>query len=822
MSQGKSLTLYGLFDEIDFIIIPILQRDYAQGRSEEFEVRNLFLQSIYQALVTEHDGALGALDLDFVYGSFEGDDAKTFSVLDGQQRLTSLFLLHWFLAVRNDRLNDFKERFTSKDGRSRFTYKTRPSTTEFFNALTSRDFKLTETKISRQIADGQWFYLSWHQDPTVQACLCMLDAIQEIFSRSTEDLYGRLTNTVTPYITFQFLDLHSFGLSDELYIKMNARGKPLTVFENFKAKFEQIILSFDMPWPDYELKSVEGKVSGHQYFINKIDTDWADLFWPYRNYCSRDDTFDDELMNFIRSIIAFRYILDHGNSNAKLENAKRELFSGAGSLSQLSLLKYEELGCLTQNVVIELMGTLDLIYNGGLVGNKIRPYLTEKYYYSEEENLIRIISNNSDYSDKLRFYAFYSYLSTLKNQVDIDEWMRVIYNLTENTVINTADDFFKALFGIESLCHSGVPILTALKNDQEISGFTGAQIVEEKIKAHLLLKSKIWRDAVLKLERHTFFRGQIGSILNFSLILEFYRNHTHCDWTAEQDVQFFEAFSKYANAASAVFGPIKDSSGAMDYLWERAVLSKGVYFTEKSSDRFNLLSTRQVKNNIDRDHSWRRLLRIGSREMEEKQRFVKAVFDDVAFDCMNVKQSLANICIEAQTSPIIEGWRNSLIQHPDLWRYCTQGFIVKNSEEIVLLSESQRNHYHSEFYTKALEHELKRLGIDRLSPLSSLRYIEVRSTDVTSQLSLSGSVVGNIKCKLSVMRFGSDFYFVFQAETGFTLTDAICTILDDQGFQNNDKNWLLSYSGKDERTWVRDLADKVLDFCAAIRGLGNE
>ena len=40
-------------------------------------------------------------------------------------------------------------------------------------------------------------------------------------------------------ITFQLLKLDEFGLSDDLYIKMNARGKPLTNFETFKARFGQ-------------------------------------------------------------------------------------------------------------------------------------------------------------------------------------------------------------------------------------------------------------------------------------------------------------------------------------------------------------------------------------------------------------------------------------------------------------------------------------------------------------------------------------------------------------------------------------------------------
>ena len=36
-------------------------------------------------------------------------------------------------------------------------------------------------------------------------------------------------------ITFHLLDLAEFDMGDELYVKMNARGKNLSDFKNFKA-----------------------------------------------------------------------------------------------------------------------------------------------------------------------------------------------------------------------------------------------------------------------------------------------------------------------------------------------------------------------------------------------------------------------------------------------------------------------------------------------------------------------------------------------------------------------------------------------------------
>ncbi|GHB67761.1 hypothetical protein GCM10008107_16520 [Psychrosphaera saromensis] len=782
MSSGKSLTFYGLFDEVDSIEIPILQRDYAQGRSEESEVRTLFLRSLFNVLTVEDDPERHPLDLDFVYGNFENGDNKIFSVLDGQQRLTTLFLLHWFLAVENNQQSDFKERFVTSDSRSRFTYKTRPSTTEFFNALMANNFVSSKRKLSVQISDSQWFYLSWKQDPTVQACLCMLDAIQEMFVGKSDGLFDKLSDTAHPYITFQFLNLHSFGLSDELYIKMNARGKPLTVFENFKAKLEQFIQSYDQQWPDYQLVFREGQVDGFDYFIHKIDTSWADLFWPYRNTYSDDNTFDDELMNFFRLIIAYQYLLDNKNSPVLLAKAKSDIFGLSGRLQAPTLSKYEELKCFNQNLIIRLIDMLDLIYNDGLVGNQISPYLEDQYYYSEEKTFKKVIWNSASYDDKLRFYAFYTYVAKNKDKGQLSSWMRVIYNLVENTIINTADEFYKALFAINELSQFDTSILVTFKGELELTGFVGAQVLEEKIKAHLLLKSPEWSNAVVGAEKHPFFNGQIGFILNFSGILAFYREHKHCDWTEELDVQYFSKFGQYAKSASAVFNLIKYSSSTIDYSWERAVLSKGIYFTEKTGGRYNLLSTRETRNNINRDHSWRRLLRIGSAAMEEKQKYVKAVLDDSLFDPKNVATSLMLICNDALENSDIEDWRKALIKYKALISYCSQGFISLAKEEIILLSESQRNHYHSELYTKVIEQELA-LDQEQIKPFCRLSYQAVKSREEYANVLIDNWLFNGNDYSITIEFYSGSFLIWFRGRNSSRFSDSISEVLTNHDFE---------------------------------------
>ena len=138
-----------------------------------------------------------------------------------------------------------------------------------------------------------WFFLYWRLDPTIQSALTMLDGIHTRFRDST-GLYARLVNEHQPAITFQLLPLEHFGLSDDLYIKMNARGKPLTPIETFKARFEErlkVLFESEKRKIDDEVFSVP------QFFERRMDTQWTYFFWNYKDEIS--NTFDKAVMNLV-------------------------------------------------------------------------------------------------------------------------------------------------------------------------------------------------------------------------------------------------------------------------------------------------------------------------------------------------------------------------------------------------------------------------------------------------------------------------------------------------------------------------------------------
>lgn len=252
----------GVEKTLEKIVIPMIQRDYAQGRSGAriAKIRSRFLNSLFDA-VNGHP-----LVLDFVYGGLE-DGIMT--PLDGQQRLTTLFLLHWYAAAKNGQAG---RAFLGK-----FSYETRESARDFCQRLIAFTPSF-DKPISEDIVNQCWFPLSWKKDPTVRSMLTMLDAIDEKF-RSVDDLYEKLAGGA---IKFYFLPIKDMGLTDELYIKMNSRGKPLTTFEHFKAEFERELKKVDQDLATRMMQKIDGADLATP-IIQKIDGAWTDLLWPYRD-----------------------------------------------------------------------------------------------------------------------------------------------------------------------------------------------------------------------------------------------------------------------------------------------------------------------------------------------------------------------------------------------------------------------------------------------------------------------------------------------------------------------------------------------------------
>ena len=301
--MNPNYTLKELLDKYS-VVIPQLQRDYAQGRADAKELRERFLSQILRVL-----GGKGRLNLDFVYGydkALSPNHHPIFYPLDGQQRLTTLWLLHWYL-LPSESLAEEREWLL------RFSYHTRSSSTRFCQLLV----EYAEVDSSRRdvaaIKDQPWYRQSYNADATIAAMLGTLRTIEELVAPEERvALWERLCHQRA--LTFDVIDIkgEEFRLTDELYIKMNARGKQLTSFECYKADLTRALRKIgeqDVPC------SYKGKpLSYADYFAFKVDNEWLDLF-----YHGEIDGLDERMYGFIQNIAKLCFFLDPENAKKNVD-----------------------------------------------------------------------------------------------------------------------------------------------------------------------------------------------------------------------------------------------------------------------------------------------------------------------------------------------------------------------------------------------------------------------------------------------------------------------------------------------------------------------
>lgn len=302
--MNPNYTLKELLDKYS-VVIPQLQRDYAQGRAEAKELRVRFLSQILDVLRGK-----GRLNLDFVYGydkALSPNHHPIFYPLDGQQRLTTLWLLHWYL-LPSESLAEEREWLL------RFSYRTRSSSTRFCQLLVEYAVVDGSRLDVAAIKDQPWYRQSYNADATIAAMLGTLRTIKELVAPEERvALWERLCHQRA--LTFDVIDIkgEEFRLTDELYIKMNARGKQLTPFECYKADLTRALREIgeqDAPW------RYKGKpLSYADYFAFKVDNEWLDLF-----YNGEIDGLDERMYGFIQNIAKLCFFLTPENAE-KIFNA---------------------------------------------------------------------------------------------------------------------------------------------------------------------------------------------------------------------------------------------------------------------------------------------------------------------------------------------------------------------------------------------------------------------------------------------------------------------------------------------------------------------
>lgn len=295
--------------------VPEIQREYVWGKNNK-EILSVFCDDIIEArkkitneenLQKENDKILKLLEdsnigtnmnIGFLYSykpnysvDYMPDDERHSDtyLIDGQQRFTTLFLLLFYISVKENKLKEFKDlfRFDFEHSSLAFDYRVRALTHDFVINLIGKIDNLNKFK---EIQNLIWYIQEYDNDPTISAMVNALNIIDEKFKEQDDEFYSFILSK----IKFWHFKTEKTNQGEELYITMNSRGMQLQDNETLRAKLFADLESKEQQ--DWSVKWEE----------------WQDFFWKNR---TTQNSADKGFNEFLKCIAGLK---NHLNSKTKL------------------------------------------------------------------------------------------------------------------------------------------------------------------------------------------------------------------------------------------------------------------------------------------------------------------------------------------------------------------------------------------------------------------------------------------------------------------------------------------------------------------------
>ena len=342
MKPGK-YTIQELFvnREIEQIIIPEIQRDYVWKKEqvegllnslkEDYtrfqkeivevsanneEIKSLFIQFYKKQVYASNIG--------FIYAYNDEEYKGKYFLIDGQQRITTVYLLLLNLFIATNQKQEFENKYF-KDKNLKIDFKVRESSHDFFkNYIKFRLNAKPEDDFQLNLESQYWNYEYYKNDKTIQSIIHNDKVINQFVFQN-----GLKTNDFLKYI-LNFVDCWYFDTNiseqgEELYIYMNARGEQIQNNENVKADLLGSLREND-------LKAVSGRddykeeknLNGLKKYWGKKWEEWQDFFWENKG---SNENADNGFNEFLKCIAGLKQYEIKIESSGKVFNSMYELIT---------------------------------------------------------------------------------------------------------------------------------------------------------------------------------------------------------------------------------------------------------------------------------------------------------------------------------------------------------------------------------------------------------------------------------------------------------------------------------------------------------------
>lgn len=593
---GKTITFCEMIKQ-NAIFIPKIQRDYVQYRKSNEANLNGLLEKLVVALKENKE-----INLNFIYGYCEktkinsNTDSENilnvFIPIDGQQRLTTLFLLHYYVFSKSGKGVD--------ELKNKLIYDTRESTNEFIKLLLDKSEDIfygdVSKNIDEKIKNYSWYCSEWDYDVSIKSMLLVLGKIKDAFEKEEVNefvCYAQKLLTGCP-IKFMIMEI-DVKYGNELYIKMNARGKQLTPFENFKADLLGYLKNKD--------KNLANDIA------NGLDGTWQNKFFKlweedFKNDLGGEMAYIDLFFKkFFHYFIINYYLLNGTEVNEEKWNRIKNIDADNSFFDN-----YESILCKDKLVecIENLNSTFVVLCN-----------LEDSLFYKVLSDIFSI--KNNDESKVMKnnrfvlsmpqhafFYAFYCMGkdASESKEFEYENYWRITENLINNAEIDDIDSLCECLkwFNKDSLFKQ----VSQYEHEEGNyarncwgNALRGLQIYEEQEKLELRRESDDWKKIIQEAEGMPYFRGEIYFLLEAS------KNQNEYDMG-----EFKTVLCKIKNIFADGNG-ISDENGILLHKLLLTLPDRVGGYPEKTSNRGdnNYILNYYRNNEKHHDQDWRGLFR---------------------------------------------------------------------------------------------------------------------------------------------------------------------------------------------------------------------
>lgn len=455
---------------VEQYVIPEIQRDYVWTTADVLDFLNYLKEGLYTEDID--DPYIG-----FIYAYNPRDYVYKYFLIDGQQRITTLFLL---LVACYHQIGKTTPSFLLNEDCIKLDYKVRPSTHDFLVDLVSHCKGSPGLHFS--IYDQIWYYKEYESDQTIRNITLNFNFIYGWLHELGDDLQVFLKYILND-VCLSYFNIEDSRKGEDLYIYMNSRGRQLEPNETLKAKYLSTVLDKEVWGTTWER--------------------WQDFFWQHKGL--RPDA-DAGFNDFLKMVQVVSMVKAHRSTDKILGFA-----AGAGDDKPT----YEQLPSTIEE--------LNWFFNGyeWLVTNSVI------------KELYSAMTGSSEYlttlpKDRLRFLlsvlpvlTFVS-LSNSRDEVSVGRFARFFFNVARKRAVSkdVGSNLVLAIKLMLQYCQKARAFYdvtdfieyqhgrTVLIDDEEVLKLTlykGSATPVDRNELEVLF----WRA-----EDHKYFSGEISFFLN--------------------------------------------------------------------------------------------------------------------------------------------------------------------------------------------------------------------------------------------------------------------------------------------------------------------